>query len=285
MSKKVLVKIDGGLGSQMWQYALGRCVHISSGMPVLYDLSWFDKFGMDANGICSRKYQLEDVFPKIHVRKAGKWTREFYRLVFNKYPGTWYEYDGEMMTSKRRRFLRGYYLNERYISQQGDALRDLFEFKTDLTEGNRRVLSMIESGENPVALHIRRGDYLNSAHDVATPQYFLGAIARMTEMLRGGNATFFVFSNGMDWSRELLGNLEQNFVFVEGNDNDDGVIDMFLMSKCAHFIISNSNFSWWPAWLSRRSQSKIVLMPDKWLHGEKQRLAMRVNGWLALPAE
>jgi hypothetical protein len=88
----------------------------------------------------------------------------------------------------------------------------------------------------------------------------------------------------MDWCREILAGMDEKFVFVDNNDNDSGEADMFLMSRCAHFIISNSSFSWWPAWLSRRSPGKIVVMPDVWLANESLagKLRMRVDGWALL---
>ena len=53
--------------------------------------------------------------------------------------------------------------------------------------------------------------------------------------------------------------------YIESNNNDKGEYDMYLMSKCKHFIISNSGFSWWAAWLNN-SADKIVIAPDKWFN-------------------
>ncbi|GHV56116.1 hypothetical protein FACS1894216_19680 [Synergistales bacterium] len=64
---KIIVKVDGGLGSQMWQYALGRAAGKASGLPVFYDMSWFDTGGLDINGVYSRAYQLENVFPVLNI--------------------------------------------------------------------------------------------------------------------------------------------------------------------------------------------------------------------------
>jgi hypothetical protein len=95
---------------------------------------------------------------------------------------------------------------------------------------------------------------------------------------------FFVFSNEIEWSRKLLVELneELEIIYVDNNDNDKGAADMYLMSNCSHFIISNSSFSWWPAWLSTRSPEKIVIMPEKWLADEtpEQRFSMKVDSWL-----
>ncbi|GHV56120.1 hypothetical protein FACS1894216_19690 [Synergistales bacterium] len=179
----------------------------------------------------------------------------------------------------------GYYVNAKYIDQQGDSLRDEFTFSVCMSPENRDVLSVIEAEQNSVALHIRRGDFVGSVHDVTTPKYFRDAVKLVADKLSPAKGVFFVFSNGLDWSREILSEIDQKCIFVDNNNNDNGAIDMFLMSKCSHFIISNSSFSWWPAWLSRRTPGKTVVMPNIWLAGESagNRHSMRNDGWIELP--
>jgi hypothetical protein len=279
--------MDGGLGSQMWQYALGRAAGMRSPLPVYYDLSWFARDGMDINGIQSRAYRLEDVFPAVRVRRAESAATDLYRKYFDLYPGTRFDYGENILASDSPRYLGGYYLNARYIDEQGDALRDEFEFNVPLSGKNMEILSVIEESHDSVALHVRRGDYVGSIHDVTTSEYFREAVKTVSARLSPARAVFFVFSNGMDWSRETLKGIDENFVFVENNDNDRGEADMFLMSKCCHFIISNSSFSWWPAWLSRRSIEKIVIAPDVWLNRERtaEKHGMLLKDWLILPGK
>jgi hypothetical protein len=281
----IVVMMDGGLGSQMWQYSIGRLAAMKSGLPVCYDLSWFDRDGRDINKKFSRAYRLESVFPNVQVKRADENTSRMYRNYFNLYPGTRFRYDERIVAAREAKYLGGYYVNAHYIDQQGDALRDELTFGIRLSEENETLLSLIASASNAVAIHIRRGDYIGSVHDVTTPRYFTEAVRYVAKKLYPERAVFFVFSNGMEWSREILAGVDEKFVFVENNDNDSGEADMFLMSRCAHFIISNSSFSWWPAWLSRRSPGKIVVMPDVWLTWERavDKLSMAAAGWVALP--
>ncbi len=280
-----VVGMDGGLGSQMWQYALGRGIHLSSGLPVCYDLSWFEKCGMDTNRKFSRVYQLESVFPRAAVRQANLDEIRRYRLYFDRYRGTRFDFFEEILSSQEARYLGGYYVNAKYVDFQGDALRDEFSFQVGLSDADTRILKVIRSASLPVAVHVRRGDFVGSGHDITTIAYFRNAIDCVTQRLSPGKPTFFVFSNGMEWVREHFRGMDGNFFYADANGNDDGACDMYLMSECAHFIISNSSFSWWPAWLSRRSDDKQVIMPDRWTRGEKGRLAMLAKGWQALPAE
>jgi hypothetical protein len=255
-------------------------------MPVYYDLSWFDIDGMDINGRFSREYQLEKVFPKLSAARLGDETTAMYRRYFNLYPGTRRDYEEGVFSSREARYLGGYYLNAGYIESQGDSLRDEFTFDVSLSERNREIESLIMSVPHSAAVHIRRGDYVGSVHDVTGPKYFTEAVKFISKKLSPEHAVFFIFSNGMDWSRKALGGLDERLVFVENNDNGRGEIDMYLMSRCSHFIISNSSFSWWPAWLSKRSSEKIVVMPDRWFSGESvtNRCTMSCDGWAALGA-
>jgi hypothetical protein len=208
-------------------------------------------------------------------------------MCYDLYPGTRFDYDEAILSSRLARYLGGYYVNAKYIDNQGENLRDEFTFHLRLSEENQNTLSRIEAENCAVALHIRRGDSVGSAvHDVTSPRYFKEAIKLIANKFSRDGAVFFVFSNGMDWSREILRDMEEKFVFVENNDNDRGEIDMFLMSRCRHFIISNSSFSWWAAWLSRRSPDKMVIAPDVWLAFErpKDKYAMIAKGWETLPA-
>ena len=75
---------------------------------------------------------------------------------------------------------------------------------------------------------------------------------------------FFVFSNDPEWVKTRF--TQKNMTIVEGNDENAGYVDMYLMSRCRHFIIANSSFSWWAAWLGAYAGKKVIA-PDTWFHG------------------
>ena len=282
---QAIVTMNGGLGSQMWQYALGRGIRVISGLPVCYDLSWYEKSGMDINRRFSRAYRLESVFPNVAIQRASRDEIRRYRLYFDRYPGARFDFCEEILSSKNARYMSGSYVNAKYVDFQGGTLRDEFLFKLDLSGENARILASIQSAPLPVAVHVRRGDFVGSGHDVTTIEYFRNAIDLVTRKFSPEKPMFFVFSNDMGWVRENFHALDGDFFYADANGNDDGACDMYLMSECAHFIISNSSFGWWSAWLSRRSGDKLVVMPDRWTRREKERLTMMAKGWQALPAE
>lgn len=129
---------------------------------------------------------------------------------------------------------------------------------------------------------MRRGDYVGTYFDVTTPAYFKRAADFIASRISPVVPTFFVFSNEPSFARRAVADSRHAFVFADANDNDSGLRDMQLMSECSHFIISNSSFGWWPAWLSRRAHDKIVVMPDRWLSKDMPSEHMKPDGWIAL---
>lgn len=103
---EIIIKMDGGLASQMWQYAIGRRASILSGLPVSYDTLWFENNGMDINKKYTRNFQLDVVFPQLRFfKRADKKKIEMYQLYFNLYPKIWKKYNAEIMVSKKPRYM------------------------------------------------------------------------------------------------------------------------------------------------------------------------------------
>lgn len=288
----IIAMVNGGLGSQMWQFALGYCASLASGLPVKYDISWFNSDGMDINGIYKRNFNITNVFPNIPFEVASDHDIRFYKKYFYRYNKRLCFYNKNLIVSKSPRYLGSYYQNYRYFDNAAEDLKKILKFSENLLSDNNAYISaQIKSCTCPVAVHIRRGDYVNSLFDVTKPDYFHQSINLMKEKLARSSPVFFIFSNDIDYSRTILNNIEGRFVFVEVNNNDNGEHDMALMSQCRHYIISNSSFSWWPAWLAE-DKDKIVICPDRWFNDDApesykdgNNTAMNCTGWIALPAD
>lgn len=286
----IITMVDGGLGSQMWQFALGYCASLLSGLPVKYDISWFNNHGMDINGIHKRNFEILNVFPKLPFEVASDYELRIYKKYFYKYNKKICFYNKDILVSKSPRYLGGYYSNYRYIDHVAGNLRDILKFPEYMLSGNNTYISLqIKSCVCPIAVHIRRGDYVDSIFDVTKPDYFLKSINLMKEKFGSISPVFFIFSNDLDYCRTILKSIEGSFIYVDCNNNDNGYFDMALMSQCQHFIISNSSFSWWPAWLAGNND-KIVICPDHWFtdnapkeYRDGNRIAMRCNNWIAVP--
>ena len=116
---------------------------------------------------------------------------------------------------------------------------------------------MIESVENPIALHVRRGDYIKNAenHFNLPRAYYEAALSKFD-----ANRNVIVFSDDPVWCHDEGTFVDDRFIISE---NEDNRVDLCLMSLCDDFIIANSSYSWWGAWLST-NKDKTVIAPAQW---------------------
>lgn len=172
-----------------------------------------------------------------------------------------------MIPSKGITFYFGGWHTEKYFSGVKENLLSTFKFEKFTDKENIATLTEIHS-TNSVALHVRRGDYMNEANinlfgRVCTQAYFEKAINILNKKVQ--NPHYFIFSNDIAWVKKNLA-LEKA-TFVNHNLGVNSWKDMCLMSECKHNIISNSTFSWWGAWLNNH-QDKIVISPSRFLNNE-----------------
>jgi hypothetical protein len=158
-------------------------------------------------------------------------------------------------------YLLGFWQNRLTVEHVEDQLREDLRLKEPARGKNLEVLAQISQSNNPVSLHVRRGDYTHSDLNLALPlEYYFRAIATIKQRLV--DPTFFVFSDDMPYVKENLSR-EGRMIFVEHNDHFSAHEDLRLMSACHHHIIANSTFSWWGAWLNPLPD-KIVIAPKLW---------------------
>jgi hypothetical protein len=290
--KKIIFMVNGGLGSQMWQYAVGQAIEKKSGIPVYYDIEFYKNGGKDCSGLFNRNWDLERVFPSVTVKKANVYDVFFYKRFLNK------EYTAnnrvhivvdEILTSKKSRYLGEHYDNVKYFDFIEKHLREQFVFDTTgFSENTLKMAETIKNTPGAVALQVRRGDFVTVGADKVTPpEYFYNAIDRINNDISKQNSAkivFFVFSNDIPFCKNIFSIRNDEFVFVDINDNDSGAEDMYLMSLCRHFIISASSFGWWGAFLSSVDKNKIVITPEIWRTYESEEVKgrMLLNGWMGV---
>ena len=150
--------------------------------------------------------------------------------------------------------LRGYFQTEKYFKHIEKEIRSDFTFKDEILNPCKE---MIESVENPIALHVRRGDYIKNAenHFNLPRAYYEAALSKF-----GANRNVIVFSDDPLWCHDEGTFADDRFIISE---NEDNRVDLCLMSLCDDFIIANSSYSWWGAWLST-NKDKIVIAPAQW---------------------
>ena len=148
--------------------------------------------------------------------------------------------------------LYGFFQTEKYFKHIEDEIREDFSFKDEI-EGPCK--EMIGAVEEPIGLHIRRGDFLtnNANHNNLTLEYYAEALDKFKS-----DRNVIIFSDDTEWCKQQeLFSGDRFLVSESGNP----YVDLCLMSMCSDFIIANSTFSWWGAWLANRG---AVIAPKKW---------------------
>ena len=150
--------------------------------------------------------------------------------------------------------LRGYFQTEKYFKHIEKEIRSDFTFKDEILVPCKE---MIESVENPIALHVRRGDYIKNAenHFNLPIEYYDAALSEFDD-----DRNVIVFSDDPLWCHDEGIFVDDRFIISE---NDDNRVDLCLMSLCNDFIIANSTYSWWGAWLSSNKDKKVIA-PVQW---------------------
>ena len=179
-------------------------------------------------------------------------------------------------------YLTGYFQSEKYFADIEEEVRQAFRFSERIWEGiPSQLLERIRSYEQQikttmaVSVHIRRGDYLQNEEaygGICTERYYKTAIEYVKK--RQQDASFFVFTNDPDYAGEWIlknfGQEKERFVLIEGTQEENGYLDLYLMSLCRHHILANSSFSWWGAYLNP-SREKMVIVPHKWFGNQECR--------------
>lgn len=285
-----IIMVDGGFCSTLVKYTLGKYIEKSLGIKVKYDITWFDENGMDCDNKYQRNFDLLKVFPNLDFEIASNNEITFYKKHFrynNKYP---YRYNLTIANKPRPIYLDGYYENWQYLDFVEKELRENLDFSLlKLNTTNQNIIEEIDINEASVAVHVRRGDFVNLGLSFLTPLYYLSSMRNIANKISPQKAHFYFFSNDIDWVKEnIVCKLSDDFSYslVLGNDNDAGYIDLYLISKCKHQISSNSSFGFWGGFLNK-NPNKIVIIPDKWISETSTNIdsetAHSFPSWIVLP--
>lgn len=271
----VIVEISGGLGNQMFQYALGQKL-ISMGKEVKYDLSFYNERVQTL-----RKFEL-DIFhadcPEASSSELcrfgrGNSLRSRLKQKFGCDKQKIYEEDLDLGYQPQvfeldDIYLSGYWQSELYFKDIRKQILPIYRMPEGMPENSKKFLARITEG-NSVSIHVRRGDYLSEENyrvygGICTESYYENAIAYMRKSL--DHPKFYVFSNDSKWAKMQFKGRDMEV--VECSNNESSCFDMFFMSNCKANIVANSTFSWWGAWLNP-SNEKIVIAPKKWFNNHE----------------
>lgn len=292
----IITRLKGGLGNQLFQYATGRALADRLGVDLALDLSWFETQN-------KRQYGLSPYPLRARIADDGLLAR----LVphdLGRHPalkntllclagGYWPRF----MTLMRERkgcnpvqladagddtILDGYWQSEAFFDDKAEAIRRDLTLSSPPQGRNAEMLMRIaEAAESAVAVHVRRGDYVTEArasavHGVCGADYYRRAAVILSNRVK--HPRWFFFSDDIEWARANILTDAERRVFVEGNV-DAAHEDIRLMVAARHFIIANSSFSWWGAWLNA-APDKIVVAPKNWFHTDRSTKYLIPEKWV-----
>lgn len=275
MKDKLILKLNGGLGNQMFQWALARMLEETTDMDVYLDMSYFsNRYARPFElGIFKLEPKLvEDFWTKLRLaiiwrlRAILKWEK-FLGLTL--YSESSFNFDNNINRIKADTFIEGFFQSEKYFKSIEEKLRDDFIFiKSPDAENNKLRLDICS--KNSISLHIRRGDYVQkkryqNVYANCSLDYYKRGVEYIAQ--KHPEPTLYIFSDDISWVRKNL-RLPYKSIYVSHNSGDKSFEDMRLMASCKHNIIANSSFSWWGAWLNT-NPDKIVIAPQKWFNDEK----------------
>ena len=262
-------RIRGGLGNQLFQYAVARSLADQLGVNLGLDIREYSassNFQMGLTNFNIRAILNPDGL--IRHKKDGKILFALENLV-GKHKHVYYEpflsFDKNVLSKQDGTFLKGYWQSEKYFTDKNKIMEDLEIIKSP-TEKNTQIKAKIEEC-NSISLHIRRGDYVsNSTHGTCDLGYYNKAVQFFINKY-GSNFEVFAFSDDPSWVQKNL-ELPVKINFISNNSSNNSYEDLRLMTCCKHNIIANSSFSWWGAWLNKNPK-KCVIAPKQWFADSK----------------
>ncbi|REG76920.1 alpha-1,2-fucosyltransferase [Algoriphagus antarcticus] len=274
------VAIYGGLGNQMFQYALAIAMD-ASGIPTRISVNDYlvnrhyqgfellkafnvaipirDRFRIYAMN------RLRPILVDVNISLVKSITTKLLISSSNVYKEPMeFSYD-ENVFEQESSYLVGTWQSLKYFESQKKLIKEVFNFNKPRDPFNLKFVNDIES-RNSVAVHVRRGDFTkpelsDSRMLYDSLNYYHEAFTIINDSV--DNPVFYIFSDDIQWAKENFKGF--NFVFVSHNKGSKSYLDMYLMSLCQHFIIANSSFSWWAAWLADNPGKKVI-MPRLWVN-------------------
>ena len=277
----IIIRMKGGIGNQMFQYALYSELNYLGRDVKMDDVNGFigdgqrtpvlkETFGVDY--VTATDEEVRDLrdahmgfFDRIRRKLTGRHSKEIME------PDGVFRPEILQITDA---YLDGYWQSEKYLPDTAvvSALRKAFSVRPEdiiRDDAGFELLARIRQSES-VSVHVRRGDYLwpgvvETFGGICTEEYYQRAFGEI--LLTHPDATFFVFTNDKEWCREHMKGERVFTVDLTAGEGDVDILDMMLMSECHHHIIANSSYSWWAAWLNDAPE-KCVIAPAKWLNNK-----------------
>ena len=263
----IITKISGGFGNQLFMYACGYAAAQRLNTRLILDTSFMDTDSL-------RSYELDKLNIKFDKRFSTEWLKLYplkvlYRKIIRGMMITryttfkekkTYHFDPKYLSIKNNTYLYGYWQTEKYFKNYREDLLQMFTPRYELSPDCREYISRVNNC-NSVAVHVRRGDYVKIGICLDTSYYF-HAFKHLEQ--RMNNIIYFVFSDDMEYARQMFKNAQQEIVYVQYMPVNPALDDFFIMKACKHIIMANSSFSWWAAWLNNNPNKQVLYPKTSW---------------------
>jgi hypothetical protein len=271
----IIVRVTGGLGNQFFQYAVGRSLSSRLGVPLKLDITHYENNprrqyflnNFNITGEIATQDEIKKIKPENIINKiAGKVLGIENKYIFSTHVHNepHYRFWPEALHLPDNSYLDGdgHWQSYKYFTDIENTVRKEFTLKEPLPANADSLMKNIHDS-NSVSVHIRRGDYLAPKNQkifaVCGPAYYEKALSLLKEKVP--DATFFVFSDDLEFARDL--SFPKDTVYIDEQFGLKDFQECVIMSMCKHTITANSTFSWWAAWLNQ-NPDKIVTTPKKW---------------------
>ena len=269
----IVMRLKGGLGNQMFQYALGRRLSLEHRTELALETSSFKTdrlrvYRLDSFQISGTASDTLPFFPTTGPKRRLNTCLQFFRKIIGKpfeiFKEKSFNFDPEALNCSANAFFDGFWQSEKYFSPIRKTLINDFVPTIPLSGELAHTVQNIQSC-SAVSIHVRRGDYVSDPtttayHGVCSKEWYEKAAQYMKVYVP--NLQFFVFSDDFEWAKDNL-SFDAPTTFVQPSPDGLECHDLYAMSLCKHNVIANSSFSWWGAWLNQ-NPNKIVVAPRKW---------------------
>lgn len=289
----IYVTLSGGIGNQMFQYALARRFSIEYKQNIAIDLATLERdplrtYKLD---VCNLPMDYVEIMKEDIPYKWNRDTNYILKILLRLFP----RYIENRLKKKNvfiymhsdymeivpnpqysNIYFNGWWQSEKYFQKYSDVIRNELRVQLDKRLGAKAEI--IKNNPNSVCVHYRKGDYKlkkNKRYQVCDTHYFQNAIAKMRELLQ--NPLFYIFSDDIEEVKKEWKKSE-DFIYIDQGYSDTD--ELGLMCACNHFIISNSSYSWWGQYLCENSEKRVVA-PKAWTNDDRK-IDLYLSDWILL---
>ncbi len=298
----IILRLAGGLGNQLFQYAFARSIQHKYGGKIIFELHTFKKdaqrdlslnhFILNKD-VINKKPTLFNEFVFFVIRVSARILQKLLlKILRNKTKRvklltsigifiqesvTYFDY--LFPSAFPIKYIAGNWFSEKFFFPVNQIIKKELIVKAEASAKNKQISIQLKN-ENSVCVHIRRGDYTSIDNKIVCDfDYFERALIFIKQSLK--SPTFYIFSNtskDIQWIKENYKfSVHVNYIDLNNSDYEE----LRLMTSCKHFVLSNSTFSWWASYLAENT-NKIIVAPKKWNNGQWNMKDIYQDTWIKL---